>query len=48
MDTYNLRGGIHAGMAEAIENASVVLVCFNREYCQSYYCIKGNTILWDF
>ncbi|CAF3842773.1 unnamed protein product [Rotaria sp. Silwood1] len=38
MDKNNLHGGIHEAMARAIENCFVVLVCFNHEYCDSYYC----------
>ncbi|CAF2077605.1 unnamed protein product [Rotaria magnacalcarata] len=40
MDKNNLHGGIHEAMARAIESSLVVLVCFNHQYCQSYYCIR--------
>ncbi|CAF2151305.1 unnamed protein product [Rotaria magnacalcarata] len=40
MDKNNLHGGIHEAMARAIESSLAVLVCFNHQYCQSYYCIR--------
>ncbi|CAF4915648.1 unnamed protein product [Rotaria sp. Silwood1] len=42
MDKNNLHGGIHEAMARAIENCFVVLVCFNHEYCDSYYCKRES------
>lgn len=42
MDTNNLHGSIHQGMAEAVENADIVLFCINQRYYHSEYCKKGN------
>lgn len=44
MDTNNLHGSIHQGMAEAIENAHVVLFCMNHQYYHSEFCTKGNLL----
>ncbi len=44
MDTNDLHGSIHQGMAEAVENSYIVLFCMNQQYYQSEYCTKGNRI----
>ncbi|CAF0830107.1 unnamed protein product [Didymodactylos carnosus] len=38
MDIDNINGGVLESMAEAVEKSSVVLICMNENYKQSYYC----------
>ncbi|CAF4773221.1 unnamed protein product, partial [Rotaria sp. Silwood1] len=40
MDTNNLHGSIHEGMAEAVENSYIVLFCMNHHYFESEFCQK--------
>ena len=42
MDRNDLHGSIHQGMADAIENAFVVLFLINHEYYESEFCEKGD------
>ncbi|CAF3502368.1 unnamed protein product [Rotaria socialis] len=38
LDVDNINGGVLESMAEAVENSSIVLICMNEQYKQSYYC----------
>ncbi|UJR30185.1 hypothetical protein I4U23_017724 [Adineta vaga] len=38
LDVDNINGGVLESMAGAVENSSVVLICMNEQYKQSYYC----------
>ena len=48
MDTNNLHGPIHQGMADAIQNSYVVLFFMNREYYMSDFCTKGDSMMVAF
>jgi hypothetical protein len=41
LDVDNINGGVLESMAEAVENSSIVLICMNEQYKQSYYCRLG-------
>ena len=43
MDTNDLHGSIHQAMAEAVENAYIVLFCINEHYYESEFCTKGTS-----
>ncbi|CAF4028111.1 unnamed protein product [Rotaria sordida] len=38
LDVDNINGGVLESMAEAVENSSIILICMNEQYKQSYYC----------
>ncbi|CAF1002516.1 unnamed protein product [Adineta ricciae] len=38
LDVDNINGGVLESMAQAVENSSMVLICMNEQYKQSYYC----------
>ncbi|CAF3573202.1 unnamed protein product [Rotaria sordida] len=38
LDVDNLNGGVLESMARAVEDSSIVLICMNEQYKQSYYC----------
>ncbi|CAF3514245.1 unnamed protein product [Adineta steineri] len=38
LDVDNINGGVLESMAQAVENSSIVLICMNEQYKQSYYC----------
>ncbi|CAF1114792.1 unnamed protein product [Rotaria sp. Silwood1] len=38
LDVDNLNGGVLEAMARAVEDSSIVLICMNEQYKQSYYC----------
>lgn len=42
LDVDNINGGVLESMAEAVENSSIVLICMNEQYKQSYYCRLGS------
>ena len=41
LDVDNINGGVLESMAAAVENSSIVLICMNEQYKQSYYCRLG-------
>ncbi|CAF2635741.1 unnamed protein product [Rotaria sp. Silwood2] len=41
LDVDNLNGGVLESMARAVEDSSIVLICMNEQYKQSYYCRLG-------
>ncbi|CAF0853266.1 unnamed protein product [Adineta steineri] len=38
LDVDNINGGVLEAMADAVEHSSIVLICMNEQYKQSYYC----------
>jgi hypothetical protein len=42
LDVDNINGGVLNSMADAVENSSIVLICMNEQYKQSYYCRLGQ------
>ncbi len=47
MDVYDMRDNFIDGMAKAIRNSYIVLMCINRNYDGSYWCKKGlNSFLF--
>ncbi|CAF4833588.1 unnamed protein product [Rotaria socialis] len=38
LDVDNINGGVLESMAQAVEDSSIVLICMNEQYKQSYYC----------
>ena len=42
MDIDFMSGNILDAMAEAVENAAVVLICFSQKYKASANCKKGG------
>jgi hypothetical protein len=42
MDVYDMRDNFIGGMAKAIRNSYIVLMCINRNYDDSYWCKKGE------
>ncbi|CAF3145132.1 unnamed protein product [Rotaria sp. Silwood2] len=38
LDVDNINGGVLESMAEAVEKSSIILICMNEQYKQSYYC----------
>lgn len=43
MDIYDMRGNIVDGMANAIENSYIVLVCLSHGYETIAWCRRGLT-----
>jgi hypothetical protein len=41
LDVDNINVGVLESMAQAVENSSIVLICMNEQYKQSYYCRLG-------
>ena len=48
IDTEQIQGSALQSMAEAIENASVVLTCLTERYYQSPNCRLGLTFFFFF
>ena len=44
MDIENMEGSLLESMARAIENASVVLVCYSEKYKYSQNCRTGQSV----
>ena len=44
MDIEQLSGSTLAGMADAVEKSSVVLVCMSEKYKESSNCRSGNDV----
>lgn len=44
MDVDNLTGSTLGAMAEAVENATVVLICISESYKESLACRTGNCL----
>lgn len=44
MDVYDMHDNFIDGMAKAIRNSYIVLICINRQYDSSYWCKKGMKI----
>lgn len=42
MDVYDMHDNFIDGMAKAIRNSYIVLICINREYYNSFWCKKGS------
>ena len=47
MDVDNMAGSTLQAMAEAVEDADVVLVCFSQKYKNSPNCRAGNVEIVD-
>ncbi len=41
MDVFDMHDNFIDGMAKAIRNSYIVLICINRKYDSSYWCKKG-------
>jgi hypothetical protein len=41
MDKHALHGKIHNGMAKAVENSYIVLMCYNEMYSEIDFCEMG-------
>jgi hypothetical protein len=41
MDVFDMPDDIIDGMAKAIKNSYIVLMCINRKYDGAYWCQKG-------
>ena len=48
MDVDNMQGSTLQGMAEAVEDADIVLVCFSQKYKNSPNCRAGELLLNSF
>jgi hypothetical protein len=46
MDVYDMHDNFIEGMAKAIRNSYIVLVCLNRRYDDSYWCRKGGNFFF--
>lgn len=42
MDVYDMPDNFIDGMAKAIRNSYIVLLCINRQYDDSFWCRKGS------
>jgi hypothetical protein len=42
MDVYDMPNNFIDGMAKAIRNSYIVLLCINRQYDDSFWCKKGS------
>ncbi len=41
MDVYDMPNNFIDGMAKAIRNSYIVLLCINQNYDESFWCRKG-------
>jgi len=41
MDVFDMHDNFIDGMAKAIRNSYIVLICINHQYESSYWCKKG-------